>query len=229
MEPGPLTRELFSKGHESASKFDYFVCSVAGAIFAYTAEHYVPKRFAWSFSMLEPLSLLLLAASFYCGFKRLHFAALGTQINHLINDHEEKASQLAKATGTEPNDAAINSQVRQLMVYDMKKHVAEALALDPRLDAANALAKNHYSLRDFFLMCGFACIFLAKLLQPYEADYIPPKDYIYRTMTVTPPAPHPQASQENTQLPTKGTPLFQPAQPISASSNQSTRLLSERT
>jgi hypothetical protein len=50
-----------------------------------------PKRFDLDFSLLEPLSLLLLALSFGCGFRRLYLAAFGTHINHDLNDADEKS------------------------------------------------------------------------------------------------------------------------------------------
>ena len=55
MEPDQTVLELFRKGHESADKFDYFICTVAGAIFAYDAEHYLPRRLDFSFHLFEPV------------------------------------------------------------------------------------------------------------------------------------------------------------------------------
>jgi hypothetical protein len=36
--------DLFSKSHDSNEKFDYFMCSVAGALFAYLGQTFTPEK-----------------------------------------------------------------------------------------------------------------------------------------------------------------------------------------
>jgi hypothetical protein len=211
IEPGPLTRDLFSKGHESASKYDYFVCSVAGAVFAYAAEHYAPQRFISYFQLLEPCSLLILAASFYCGIRRLHFAALGIQINHLINDGQEKAGQLNNELKT--NQEKYSPQAVQAMSKDMQEHYANAFALDPVLAKANAAAQKWYRWRDRLLTLGFLAIFLAKVLPPFLPYYVHQWDAINRTVNINSPTGQQTASQANTAQQIQKTPPPLPAQP----------------
>jgi hypothetical protein len=96
MDASQTALELFRKGHEAADKFDYFVCTVAGAIFAYSAQHYSPRRLDFDWPLLEPISLLLLALAFYFGLKRIEASRTVTQINHSVVDCEDKAKQLAQ-------------------------------------------------------------------------------------------------------------------------------------
>lgn len=221
-EPSPLTRELFSKGHESRSKYDYFVCSVAGAVFAYTAQHYSPKRFAWSFSMLEPLSLVLLAVCFFCGLRRLHYVALGTQINHTINDSDEKATQLGGIMADPHEKMKYKPEALESINRDMLKHYGHARSLEGSLVRTNYVAKAFHTWRDNLLIAGFAAIFFAKLLQPYEADSVPARDEIYRIMNVSPPPQRPQATQYSTPTQPAGTAKNQLTQPATSAPNQST-------
>lgn len=196
-EPGSGTRALYSKGHEAASGFDYFVCGVAGAMFAYTAEHYSLKKFALDFSLLEPFSLLLLAVSFYCGLRRLHFASFGAQIDHDLADLQTKMTQigdLLKKTIQEPNG---NELDRQKLVMDYRKYASRAEAWEARLPDVNAAAGKYYRVRDIFLMFGFALVFFAKVLQPYQPSFAPPQEPSSPMLTASPPAPRPVTNPDN--------------------------------
>jgi hypothetical protein len=136
-----LTLELYKKGKDSADKFDYFVCSIAGAIFAYTVQTYCPKPIDSGFSFLEPISLLLLAISFYLGMKRIELC-----VNLAHMDKNLTASLEAK-------DSVVSEQLKIAVSRVQSK------------------GKRLYIWRDKFLIFGFAAIFLAKVLQPYECDF----------------------------------------------------------
>jgi hypothetical protein len=116
---------------------------------------------------------------------------------------------------------------RKLMESERRNLFDHARACEVQLSGVVGSARKFQFLRDIFLIVGFATIFLAKVLQPYETNYIPPCNAIYHIMNVTPPQGHPQAIQENTPMPPKGmlpAPSDQPSiyQPHQATSSLST-------
>ena len=136
----PPTYELYSKSRDDLAKFDYFICSVAGAIFAYVAQHYTPKVLAINAATLEPISLMLLGASFYCGVRRIEIC------------------------GT------IHNMDRYLTIYQHYQNAEEVERLKPEYHRKKATGKSLYLWRDRLLFAGFVAILLAKVLQPYGAD-----------------------------------------------------------
>jgi hypothetical protein len=137
MGDNPPALELYKKGKDAADKFDYFVCTVSGAIFAYIAQHYTPKVLAINAALLEPVSLLVLAGSFFCGLKRIE---LGATIIHIDRD---------------------------LTILIQQQSMDAAERLKSALSQAQARSKRLYIWRDRLLLAGFVTIFLAKVLQPY--------------------------------------------------------------
>jgi len=172
MERDQTVLELFRKGHEAADKFDYFVCTVAGAIFAYDAEHYVPRRLDFSFHSLESVSLLLLALAFYCGLKRIEASRTVTQLNHGLVDCEDKAKHLSHLILDPTPTRHISGQIldKSSLEQERQKYLTYAKANEIHIPRFVRKATRHQKMRDIFLLCGFVAIFLAKVLQPYGAD-----------------------------------------------------------
>lgn len=164
--PSPVTFGIYKKAHEAADKFDYFVCSVAGAIFAYDAEHYIPRRFGFDVHLFEPVSLLLLALAFFFGLQKLEHSVHGTHINHDLNDSEEKSCQLAEML----KDPKYDEAARQILLRDIQKHRLRVNTLETQLTKASVLARRNYIWRDTFLILGFLAILCAKFLEPYASD-----------------------------------------------------------
>jgi hypothetical protein len=132
--------ELYKKSQDAADKFDYFVCAVSGSLFAYIAEHYSPKPLAIDVYLLEPISLLLLAASFICGVKRI---AVCVGLIHI----DQKIS-----------------------VCDERQDFDQHAILNRVRNKGKAQSWTWYIWRDRLLVCGFVAILAAKVLQPYGAD-----------------------------------------------------------
>jgi|SRR5665213_146389 len=164
MDIKPQANQLYNKGKDAADKFDYFVCTVAGAIFAYIAQHYTPKILAIDAASLEPVSLLLLAGSFFCGLKRIE---LGYRIIHLDREFS-------------------------ILVQSPSMDAAERLK--PVISKSRARSKCFYILRDRLLLAGFVTIFAAKVLQPYGADSSAHTTIAAPSADIQSPAAHPVAS-----------------------------------
>ena len=163
MDAKPPVYELYSKGKDAADKFDYFICTVSGAIFAYIVQHYSPKVLAFDAATLEPVSLVLLAFSFYFGIKRIE---LGAMIIHIDRDLTQ-------------------------LIHQGSLDAAEQLK--PVLSHAQAKSKGLYIWRDKLLLAGFGAIFLAKVLQPYGADSSAHATATAQPVHIQSPSVHPVA------------------------------------
>jgi hypothetical protein len=57
-------KDLFTKQHASNEKLDYFMCSVAGALFAYIGQTFTPEKLPTKCCIVSILSLILLSYPF---------------------------------------------------------------------------------------------------------------------------------------------------------------------
>ena len=198
MDPNPsqVTFEIYKKAHAAADKFDYFVCTVAGAIFTYDAEHYVPRRLDFSFHSLESVSLLLLPLAFICGVQKLRYSVRGTHINHGLNDSEEKSLKLARELDDDKKakEPQYCEASRQMMLQDIHKHRANVDILAAQLSKVDAVGRRWYLARDILLVAGFVAIYLSKVLQPYDADFSASAIASGRPAQIQSPAAHPSAN-----------------------------------
>lgn len=115
--------------------------------------------------LLEPISLLLLALSFFFGIKRLATSRSVTHINHTIVDCGDKAVEISEMLKKQD----LSSQGRQLLEQERQKFLKSSADLEIKLPSFLAKAIIFQKLRDNFLLLGFATIFLAKVLQPYAS------------------------------------------------------------
>jgi hypothetical protein len=190
--------EIYKKGQDAADKFDYFVCGVAGAVFAYDAEHYVPRRLDFSFHSLESVSLLLLPLAFVCGVQKLRYSVRGTHINHGLNDSEEKSLKLALELEDDKKakEPKYGEASRQMMIQDIRKHRANVDILAAQLSKVDSVGRRWYIARDILLVSGFVAIYLSKVLQPYGADSSPHATATAPPAHIQSPAAHPSANPD---------------------------------
>jgi hypothetical protein len=160
--------------HAAEVKFDYFVCGVSGALFAYIAQTYSPQKIELGVSLLMPLSLIFLAGSFYCGLKRIEKSNVLTKINYSMLNAAEKAGEATKGLSSEFKSEKIYNELsgeiysRQELLTRRAKFMEAAAKYEADFDKVQKSASNLYKFRDAFLLLGFLTILAAKLLQPYE-------------------------------------------------------------
>ena len=87
------TVELFARAQESQEKFDYFVCGISGALFAYLGPLYTPRKLAFDASLFEPLALSCFIVSFYMGLKRIEHTTEAKRLNFHHFQACDRASQ----------------------------------------------------------------------------------------------------------------------------------------
>src|ERR1017187_1350311 len=101
--------EVFGLSHKSSEKFDYFLCSVSGALFAYIAQTFTPQRLDNPFSALQTASLLFLAISFYAGIRRIQYRNAMIRENHVMLANAEHAAKLTELLSN-PGDSFRNKR-----------------------------------------------------------------------------------------------------------------------
>lgn len=166
--------DLFKKANESREKLDYFMCSVAGALFAYAVQNYTPRKIAWDSSILEPLALACLVFGFFAGIRRIEHTILVTHLNAESLHSSESAGSatevLMKSQGA--SGPFFNTDTGD--VYDAEsllKARAQAQAfrdeVNKRLKQEVKRTKRWYELRNGFILGGFILLLTAKIAKAY--------------------------------------------------------------
>ena len=166
---------LFERGHQSIEKFNYFLCTVAGALFAYIAQTYTPQKLDNFFSVLQTISLLLLAVSFCCGIIRIQTANMITRLDYeyleackiIANLDENLKSGLAHFK----NNTTGETVTRESLQSRRDSLVKEMLEKNGHIPNKKSLARHLGTAQLYLLLAGFLIIFVAKVFQPYQPDY----------------------------------------------------------
>ena len=164
--------EVLAAQQKATEGFDYFVCGVAGAIFAYIVKDYSPQRLSLDFSLLTPTSLLLLAASFYMGLNRIENTIVCARLNARKLNASEKAESLSeilmsRQSGTPVVSLAGKPETMETVASRRDHYLAELSNLTRDFEKRRGRALLYYKLRDKFLILGFITILCAKIAQPY--------------------------------------------------------------
>lgn len=165
--------QLYHAAREAQQKFDYFVAGTAGALFAYVAQTYTPRKLHFGPTALEPLALVFLALAFYFGMKRIESTSRVMRLNQIEISEAEMAGNLTKAiseatgaTGYNPESGEIVSLAE--LPARREAHMRAAAEAERLYKAAVDKGDRFFRLRNVCMYLGFAAIFAAKLLQPYE-------------------------------------------------------------
>ena len=86
--------ELYSKERASGEKFDYYICSAAGALFAYIGQTYSPHTFDSWFYCLTPTALLALTVCFGVGLWSINISKNVTTLNKEVILLIEESTQI---------------------------------------------------------------------------------------------------------------------------------------
>jgi hypothetical protein len=162
--------EIFGRAQASSEKFDYFVCGVAGTLFAYIAQTYQPERLNLGTSSLEPISLVLLGLAFYFGIKQIEVSVAIKKLNFQSLNAAENVEKLAGGLRqqVDPVEFENGDKMPRVLVETLRRENADAQKksseqLQLKIEKMSSLGK----IRDRFLLLGFLAIFIAKLLEPY--------------------------------------------------------------
>ena len=162
-----------ARAHEGARRFDYFVLSVVIALCAYVGQTIKPEKLGWSPYTIEALSVVLLVASAFCGFRRVQKKIRLDELNHVMLDAYEKKATIVSYQSTNPGQSFMNTGTGD--VYSAADLQVQKNDLDKRLSEFIKEAKEvadksklYGKWRNGLLGVGFVGLFLAKLLAPYS-------------------------------------------------------------
>jgi hypothetical protein len=166
---------LFDKEYQSFQKLDYFLCSIAGALFAYIGQTYVPHKLDNWYHWLMPLALLCLTVSFLCGLRRMQHINLGLEANRKAHFAAEQSGvffdilvEFKKNPNYEVSDRSTRKQLTHKDALQRKlEWETEQSVNNAKCKAAEKIVDRFGFVRTSFLVLGFLLILASKVLQPY--------------------------------------------------------------
>lgn len=173
---GDSVENLFNRARDSETKFDYFICSVAGALFAYTVQTYAPQKLDGVLQFIQIFPFLILAASFYFGIRRIQRANRVERLNFKLHFADETIRNITQCfKKNEGFDKFINETTGKPETVQSLEIKRDALFSDvscyEQQIAADRVAADRFGRWQLsFLFVGFVTIFFAKILQPYQPD-----------------------------------------------------------
>ncbi len=153
-----------------SGKFDYFMCALIGAVFAYIAESYRPHELTFGPTLLEPTAVVLLAIALFCGVKRLERVVVTLMVNHTLLDDAETRAKLVEALNS-AEFPVLRSTGELLEREDCTKRVVELrqreAAHREMIARHKRAAGRYYSWRQKTMFLGLGALVLHRLLLPY--------------------------------------------------------------
>jgi hypothetical protein len=169
--------ELFSKEHEASVKFDYFICSIAGALCAYIGQTYTPHIFNSWYYFIMPIALLSLAICFLFALWLIKVSKDITKLNKEYvsyteeNEHiKNSLNDLNKTTG-KPHETFLNIagtlDKREDLIARFKQNFSRIEYKLKESSGKAGFADKLELLRNVSLAVGFILILVSKFIQPY--------------------------------------------------------------
>jgi hypothetical protein len=160
------------RAHEGGRRFDYFVLSVVIALCAYLGQTIKPEKLGSSPYTIEALSVVILVASAFCGFRRLQKKIRLDELNHVLLDAYEKKGAIVSHEKNKPGQPFTNAGTGDVYLpadlqakkNDLEKELSK---FHDEADIIHKKAELYGTWRNGLLGVGFGGLFLAKLLAPY--------------------------------------------------------------
>lgn len=167
-------RSLIAVGtaHEGLRRFDYFVLGVAIALCAYVGQTISPEKLGWSAYTMQAISVVILVASAFCGFRRIEKRVRLDELNHEILDAHEKRGAIVAHERNSPGMPFTNAGTGDVYsAEDLKKKKDEIEADLSKFytdaQTVHDTSETYRVWRNSLLGLGFIGLFLAKVLAPY--------------------------------------------------------------
>jgi DMSO reductase anchor subunit len=165
--------ELYSRERASGERFDYFICSVAGALFAYIGQTYTPHTFDNWYSYLTPSALFALTICFGIGLWTISISKDVTTLNKEIVLLLEESTRILELLQKSDCQVFDNPKQKQATRAELIEKVENnRISMDEmREDAMGKIERANWLnfFRNIFLIVGFLLILASKILQPYFA------------------------------------------------------------
>jgi hypothetical protein len=169
--------ELFSKEHAATEKFDYFMCSIAGALFAYIGQTYTPHVFCSWYFFLMPAALISLTISFLFGLWLIYDTRKITKINKecvsldeenahirsLLNERDKLSGLPFKIFHARHGPPNTRDELENIASSNTAKFIEASKNAKQMMNFADKLEWT----RNISLGTGFLLVLSSKIIQPY--------------------------------------------------------------
>jgi hypothetical protein len=163
--------DLHSKEHASGEKFDYYICSAAGALFAYIGQTYTPHTFDSWYYFLTPVALSALTVCFGIGLWAISISKTVIMFNKEVLLLLEESIQILELLGNGDGEVFDSPKQKRTTRAELaaKVETNRVSANLMREDAVKEIKKADMfnSIRNLSLGVGFLLILASKVLQPY--------------------------------------------------------------
>jgi hypothetical protein len=163
--------ELFSKEHAATQKFDYFICSVAGALFAYIGQTYTPQRLESIPQWFIPAALLCLALCLLFGLIVIHQSNAVTKYNKESLQAYEIHTSIESKFESSPQSQQFRYEGKQrtrseLLAFS-EKELKNSKDIEDKALKLMKVTEVIVFFRNVLLILGFLLILTSKVWQPY--------------------------------------------------------------
>jgi hypothetical protein len=169
--------QAYFSAQESQQKLEYFVCGLAGAVFAYEAQHFTPQKIESIFVALEPLAMLLLLAALIIGLVRLSydnsFMSMNAQMLHAAERAGKLTEALSRGGGTSFNAQSGEMHNAATLLQGRETAITEREGRQAALDRAKPKLVWLFHVRNVCLCLGFVLLLAARMVQPYVKEAKP--------------------------------------------------------
>ena len=156
----------FQKGSE---KFDYFIISLSGALFAYVGQSWKPEPLTNIYATSELAAIFLLALAVAAGLLHRKLVVDGLGLNHSLLFVGDQHTSILKALTTSEEGMArlaegvfLSQQEASEVLPLLEKAVPESIGLVVKKTKAVARA---YRTRNWLLVAGFIVLAISKFAQ----------------------------------------------------------------
>lgn len=164
--------ETYQNFHQGTQKFDYFICGLASALFAYLSQTYKPQPIEWGPALITPLALILLAASVFTGLLKIEQILKLTGANSKLLLFQKNISDLRNAIAnrrdgyfTFPTGHIVGPQDYEKALEIIKENEQE---IKDNMSEDIEISLKWYRIRNLCLGLGFTAVILGKILEPYQ-------------------------------------------------------------
>ncbi|HTA95027.1 MAG TPA: hypothetical protein VK769_02780 [Verrucomicrobiae bacterium] len=165
--------DLHSKEHTSGEKFDYYICSAAGALFAYIGQTYTPHTFDSWYYFLTPTALFALTVCFGIGLWTISISKAVIMLNKEVLLLLEESTQILELLGNSNAEFFDSPKQKRATRQELAAKVeTNRVSIDEMREYAFIKirkADTFNCVRNLSLGIGFLLILASKVLQPYFA------------------------------------------------------------
>jgi hypothetical protein len=163
---------LFEAYRDASQRFDYFMISLAGALFAYVGQNWRPTPLTFSSGTFELAAIILFASSVAAGLKHRQYVVALLKLNHGILEAEGQHAQLLPGSlGQGIVQLATGEVLSPGQAKDLLEIMSKCMPqLRKTFGNIDSYASVAYIIRNWALVLGFLALASSKVLAAYALE-----------------------------------------------------------